>query len=333
MIQRTDLVQLAPNENHLQKRPQHGQREDQQSYGVSPNDTTGACGLPVALSASLLQDLSVSCGIRGLAPTTTNYNPDSLSYELPSRNDLFALLEPGHFSDGGSYNRTVAESTTSDKSVESVSSSCGCSQAVFETLKILKCSPTSHRNVESIRAGTDLVERLLTCPICYDLSRPPRITIQNVLLVGRLIFGITTAYQKYLRWFKDSCNRLGSDNSGETVYLRPAGLDVIDSALSFKISNTKFRELVIHGLQADAQRLSALGRQFALRQLNRHIIGHEACPDADGGCWKEEYSSEDDLDPLDICPHNPAARTLTPCFRIVDVAEAMIKKVIEAVVG
>jgi hypothetical protein len=210
----------------------------------------------------------------------------------------------------------------------SFSQSCNCDEEVSSIVRNLSRANLSHDIIHTLRTGVSLTERILTCPICYDVSKPPRVTVQNVLLIGHLMFEITASYQKYIRWLNKHCAELDITNESRTVYL-DSGLGIA-SELSLQIGGEKFRELVIHGLQADAERLSALGKKFALRQRNRHIVGHESCPDPEGSCRKKEY--EVDHDPLDLCPQNPVARKLIPCFRIVDEVRGMIEQV-EAVVG
>ncbi|KAJ5811353.1 hypothetical protein N7474_007654 [Penicillium riverlandense] len=205
--------------------------------------------------------------------------------------------------------------------------SCNCTEEVSESIRTLTRAPMSHSFIRSLRVGVDLVERLLTCPACYDVTKSPRITIQNVLFIGRLMAEITSGYHRYLRWLKGACNALSDRNQRETVYLIP-GLE-ISPVLGFKISGEKLQDLITNGLQADAERLTALARRFALRQRDRHMIGHEACPDAGGHCWREKYGVG--LDPLDICPQSPAAKTLTPCYRVVEEVAATIKQFADAV--
>ena len=192
--------------------------------------------------------------------------------------------------------------------------SCKCVQDVADALRPIRRSTPSHCIIRSLRAATDVAKRLLTCSICYDVSRSPRITIQNVLLLGRILLEISAGYRKYLRWLEDSCGNLVDCSLDETVYIMP-GLDVCPM-LSLKINGSRVYALIKHGLQDDAAQLTDVVKRFGDRQYYRHLHGHEACPDAEGGCWREEYDIEGD--PLDICPQNAAARTLAPCYRIVD---------------
>lgn len=213
-------------------------------------------------------------------------------------------------------------SSNASKTPAAPQQSCDCAKQVFGLMRSLKGGPLSHSTVRTLRLGTDLFNELLTCPICYDVSKPPRITLQNVLLLGRLSLEVTAGYHNYLVWLKDYCSGLAERKIGDTVYINPgAG---VSSALGLMISSDKFYELITHGLQRDAERLSDLGRQFAVRQHNRHLIGHEACPDSEGRCWKEK--DDIDPDPSDVCPQSEAARTLTPCYRIVDEVRSKIKQ-------
>lgn len=205
--------------------------------------------------------------------------------------------------------------------------SCDCAKQVFDIIRLLKRDLVSHSTVHILRQGTDLFERLLTCPVCYDVSKPPRVTLQNVLLLGRLSLEVTTGYQQYLKWLKDYCSGLAEREMGDTVYLIP-GIDV-SSALGFRISSDKFYDIVTEGLQSDAERLSDLGRQFAVRQHNRHLIGHGACPDSEGRCWKDK--DDVDPDPSDVCPQSAAARALIPCYRVVDEVRSKIRQFEDAV--
>ncbi|KAG0160183.1 hypothetical protein PDIDSM_7710 [Penicillium digitatum] len=185
----------------------------------------------------------------------------------------------------------------------------------------------SHNIIPMLRTGVSLTERLLTCPMCYDVSKPPRATVQNVLLIGQLTFEITSGYQKYLRWLNEYCAKIDISNETRTVYL-DSGLG-IPSELTLQINGEKLRDLVVHGLQKDTERLLVLGKQFAQRQRNRHMVGHEACPNSEGLCRRKEDTV--DHDPLDLCPHDPVARRLVPCFRIVNEVRGMIKQVADVV--
>lgn len=206
--------------------------------------------------------------------------------------------------------------------------SCKCDEEVSGIVRDLSRAEMSHDIIPMLRAGISLTERLLTCPICYDVSKPPRLTVQNVLLIGQSMLEVTSSYQKYLRWLKKYCSELDSRDESNTVYLN-SGLG-ISSQLNLEISGEKLLGLVTHGLQTDAERLLDLGKRFAQRQRNRHVIGHETCPGPDGGCRRREDGVNHD--PLDLCPQNPTARKLMPCFRIVDEVRGMIEQVANAVV-
>ncbi|KAL2818065.1 hypothetical protein BJX63DRAFT_384472 [Aspergillus granulosus] len=227
----------------------------------------------------------------------------------------------------------LATSKETDPYVSPVSlpPSCKCDEEVSATARSLSRASMSHDIIQTLRTGVSLAERLLTCPICYDVSRPPRVTVQNVLLIGHLMFEVTSGYLNYLRWLNDK-DRSKDDEGSEagnkrptTVYLG-SGLGVVD----LQISSEKLQELVMHGLQADVARLLALGEKFAQRQRNRHMVGHETCPDHEGRCRRTQEDNAD-RDPLDVCPHHPVARRLVPCFRIVDEVRGMIQQVSGAV--
>ncbi|KAJ5639953.1 transcriptional regulator family: Fungal Specific TF [Penicillium longicatenatum] len=209
----------------------------------------------------------------------------------------------------------------------SFSQSCKCDEEVSDTVRNLSQASMSNDVLQVLRMGVSLAERLLICPLCYDISKPPRVTVQNVLLIGQLMLGITSTYQNYIKWLYKHCTELDAKKESELVYL-DSGLG-FPSELSLQLSGAKFRGLVMHGLRKDGERLSALGKAFAQRQRNRHMAGHEACPDLGGQCRKKEYFGADH-DPLDLCPLDPAARRLVPCFRIVDEVRGMIQQVEEA---
>lgn len=206
----------------------------------------------------------------------------------------------------------------------SFSQSCKCDEEVSDLVRKLSRASMSHSIVPMFRTGLSLMERLLICPMCYDISKPPRVTVQNVLLIGQLMFEITSGYQTYLRWLNEHCTELDISNESRTVYLG------VPSELNLQIRGEKLRDLVVHGLQVDVAKLLVLGKQFAQRQRDRHMVGHEACPDSEGRCRRKEEAV--DHDPLDLCPHDPVARKLVPCFRIVDEVSRMIKQVADAVV-
>ncbi|KAL4885955.1 hypothetical protein BJY04DRAFT_230158 [Aspergillus karnatakaensis] len=201
--------------------------------------------------------------------------------------------------------------------------SCKCDEEVSGIIRNLSHASMSHDVIQTLRAGVSLTERLLTCPICYDVSKPPRVTVQNVLLIGHLMFEVTSGYKKYLRWLNERDRENQNEQAHETIYLgsRLGGVDL-------QISSDKVKELVMHGLQSDVERLLIFGKTFAQRQRNRHMVGHETCPDAEGRCRREQDGR--DRDPLDVCPHHPVARGLVPCFRIVDEVRGMIQQVADS---
>lgn len=229
------------------------------------------------------------------------------------------------FGQTGTSNGDLA-GLTLDASISAVlfSESCECAQEVTALLRILRRAPLMHSIIHQIRRAVDLAEKLLICPICYDTTKSTRITIQNVMLIGRLMLEVMSAYQRYLRWLKDPSNE-----QSETVYLMP-NME-ISQALGFKINGERIRELVIHGLRADVEKLDNLGSRFALRQHNRHMMGHEACPNAEGRCWREE--DDLDRDPLDICPQSCTSKSLAPCHRIVQEVRANIQQFDDALTG
>lgn len=210
----------------------------------------------------------------------------------------------------------------------SFSQSCQCDEEVSRIVRNLSRMEISHDTIQILRIGVSLTERLLTCPICYDVSKPPRVTVQNVLLIGQLMFAITAGYEKYIRWLKKYCTELDSGNDTENVYL-DSGFGM-PSDFSLQLSGERFHDLVMHGLKADAEQLMVLGGKFAQRQRNRHMVGHETCPDPEGRCRRKADGF--DYDPLDLCPQDPVARRLVPCFRIVDEVRGMIKEVADVVV-
>jgi hypothetical protein len=185
---------------------------------------------------------------------------------------------------------------------------------VFKLLRVLQNDSPSHDWVRALRRGAELIEMLLLCQVCYDISKPPRVTLHNVLLLGRLFLGVTAGYQEYLKWAKQRYAGTHDATTNDTVYLSSG--DDADSMLGFEMSGSQVHSIIIQGLQRDGEMLSRLGQRFAVRQLNRHHIGHQTCPDTEGRCWKEREGT--DPDPSDVCPWSPAARALTPCYRIVD---------------
>lgn len=240
--------------------------------------------------------------------------------DLIRHDDYFGVLGPPTSRTTATHDSAVPQ-LAPDAAHSPATPSCECSEDVFKTLRSLEHAPISHGTLQRLRFGIDLYERLITCPVCYNLAKPPRITIQNVLLIGRLMVEVASGYERYLQWIRDTGAQ--SKEQGKTIYFDPS--EEASSLLSFQISDAQLRDILIQNLRADFERLSALGKRFGRRQQDRHSIGHEACPNAQGRCWKEDNVA--DLDPLDICPRNPAAKALTPCFHIVDEVQRLTKKV------
>lgn len=310
-------VRPCPSHQQEQQQRQARHQQQQRGYGFASEQTRpDPCGL-LEFSSSLFDGLANSCDIGHLL---TEIDPNAQHGELAGNDDYFGMLGQST-SDTATTQDDIVPELVPDAVATPATPSCGCAQDVFKTIRLLKQTPSSHMILHRLRFGVDLFETLLACPVCYNLAKPPRITIQNVLLIGRLMVELGLGYQSYLRWVRDT--RAQSNDEAKTVYFSPG--DEASALLSFEIGDVQFQEIVIHGLRTDAQRLSALGRQFSLRQQDRHSIGHETCPSAEGRCWKEE--NEVDLDPLDICPRNPAAKTLTPCFRIVEEVERTINRI------
>ena len=220
-----------------------------------------------------------------------------------------------------------------DQSRDPLHEPCSCADDVARLIRTLRRCAVAHAMLRDLRVGADLMEQLLACGVCYNLSKPPRLTIQNVLLIGRLMHQVTIGYRRHLRWVQDTWGDHADTGPRETVHIvthRENGGDVSDATtVGIQTSSRMFRDLIVDGLQMDAARLMELASRFALRQHNRHLVGHEMCPDSEGRCWRERYDI--DTDPLDICPKSAASRTLTPCFRIVDAVHASIKAYAEEV--
>lgn len=224
----------------------------------------------------------------------------------------------------------LPQSSTSSLKISNLEiPSCTCTVEAAETIRGLRKLTPSHSMASALRLATELAERVLDCTVCYDWTQPPRVTIQNVMLVGRLMTEVASGYSSYVRWVRKFYNGLDDDDSRqtETVYLLPDG--EVDSVLGFRVSGRMALELIMRGLQVDAEQLAGLGEKFAARQKARHQSGHEACPDAEGRCWREVLDV--DMDPSDICPHNCVLSTLTPCFRIVEAVQSSIKVFSDAV--
>ncbi|OOQ83297.1 hypothetical protein PEBR_35366 [Penicillium brasilianum] len=266
---------------------------------------------------------SLSCTIPGICGL------DSLRWEMLDNGDLPMPIESWQTlrQDGLHDPRIPLTATDAYVSPVSFSQSCKCDEEVSTIVRTLSRAEMSHEVVQTLRAGISLAERLLTCSACYDTSKPPRVTVQNVLLIGHLMFEVTASYQKYVRWLNKHCSELDAKNESETVYL-DSGLG-IPSGLGLQISGEKFLDVVMQGLQSDSQSLVVLGKSFEQRQRKRHMAGHEACPNPEGRCRRKEFG--DSHDPLDVCPHDPIGRKLVPCFRIVDEVQAMIKQVTDVV--
>ncbi|CAG8930250.1 unnamed protein product [Penicillium salamii] len=319
-------------------RPRKRLREETGREERTGSDSSGSRISPVIPEATLspqetvnllmrAEDFdSVSCGISG------NCGFDSSHWEMLGNGEICsAPLETWQIPQQNALPEQEAEvpqiALDAYASPLSFAQSCNCDEEVSSIVRNLSQANVSHDILPTLRTGVSLTERILVCPICYDVSKPPRVTVQNVLLIGHLMFEITSSYQKYLRWLNKHCTTLDARNESQTIYLdSEIG---IAPELNLQISGEKFREMVVHGLKADAERLSVLGKSFALRQRNRHIVGHETCPDPDGDCRKKEYGINHD--PLDLCPQNPVARKLIPCFRIVDEVRQMVDHVSAAV--
>ncbi|KAH9902358.1 hypothetical protein F4778DRAFT_791310 [Xylariomycetidae sp. FL2044] len=208
--------------------------------------------------------------------------------------------------------------------------SCTCAEHVFETGRSLKRRAASHSLLPVLRVGADLMQTLLVCAVCYDVTRPPRETLANVLLLARLALDVAAGYQRYLAWLRAKCRGLAARGETEPVFLLP-GADAAAAGPDLGVGGDQLWALVTHGLRRDAERLAALGRQFAARQRSRHRIGHETCPGPEGRCWKDDDRGAPPADLLDICPQSATAETLTPCYRIVDDVRAKFREVAEAV--
>ena len=266
---------------------------------------------------------SLSCTLPGV------FGLDSLQWEsLDNGDERFSVESWQSLGEHGLHNLGVPPTTAAAYvSPVSFSQSCRCDEEVSGIVRTPSQAEISHDVIQALRTGVSLAERLLTCSTCYDTSKPPRLTVQNVLLIGHLMFEVTAGYQKYVRWLDKHCSDLDVQNASENIYLG-SGLG-IPSGLNLQISGEKLRELIIHGLQGDVAHLVVMGKRFEQRQRNRHMAGHEGCLNPEGRCRRKECG--DGHDPLDICPHDLSGRKLVPCFRIVDEVQDMITQVAGAV--
>ncbi|KAJ5438114.1 uncharacterized protein N7458_009112 [Penicillium daleae] len=266
---------------------------------------------------------SLSCTLPGICGL------NSLQWEMLDHGDIPLPIESWQTFRQDELQNPGMPLTGVDAYVSPVSlpQSCKCDEEVSAIVRTLSRADMSHDVIQTLRAGVYLAQRLLTCSTCYDTSKPPRVTVQNVLLIGHLMFEVTAGYQKYVRWLDKHCAELDVKNESETIYL-DSGLG-IPSSLNLQISGEKFHDVVLHGLQTDTEHLQVLGKSFEQRQRDRHMAGHETCPNPEGQCRRKDCG--DGHDPLDVCPHDPIGRKLVPCFRIVDEVQGMIKQVADAV--
>ncbi|EPE09969.1 c6 finger domain-containing protein [Ophiostoma piceae UAMH 11346] len=341
-------------------RPSKLRRQEQRARPV--HNASGNANANASASASA----GAGAGVRpplspaGLAPSppTTDHGSDGLGDVVDAMLDLGSLpLYPPDFAGTGDFGCLPLEllgqchSTrhgrdevdepdtrlynplSPDQSRDPLHESCSCADDVASFIRTLRRCDMSHAMLRDLRVGADLMGQLLACSVCYNLSKPPRLTIQNVLLIGRLMHQVTIGYRRHLRWVQETWDNHADTSRRETVHLVPHRDNGADSAdattVGIQVSSRMFRDLIVDGLRMDIARLTELASQFALRQYNRHLVGHEMCPDPEGRCWRERYDI--DTDPLDICPKSAASRTLTPCFRIVDAVRAGIKVYAEEV--
>jgi hypothetical protein len=96
---------------------------------------------------------------------------------------------------------------------------CQCTDDVFNIVRTLKGPCIPHGFLSTRRQGVNLFVRLLGCAIFYDLIKSPRVIIQNVLLIGRLMSELTSGYQRYLTWVTESCDKLVEENQRKGVHL------------------------------------------------------------------------------------------------------------------
>ncbi|KAI1333616.1 hypothetical protein F5Y15DRAFT_339868 [Xylariaceae sp. FL0016] len=252
-------------------------------------------------------------------------DPGSFAFNFHTRDQLTSMPLDffGSCLDENTHGRDALLPSTSPCDISSMQlQTCNCADKVFEIGRSLDRGPVSHGTLLVLRMGVSLVQKLLTCHVCYDTTKPPRATLPNVLLIGRLAIDLMAGYHTYLDWVQKTCRDLTEKNGTEVVFLMP-GLDGVCGP-GLDISGEKLYELITHALHSDAERLLSLGKQFESRQRNRHLIGHEACRVPGGRCWREGYGANPD--PSDVCPQSAASDILTPCYRIVEEVRTRFKK-------
>lgn len=150
-------------------------------------------------------------------------------------------------------------------------------------------------------------------------------TLQNVLLIGRLGHEMEAAYRKYLQWLKTTCDTTATFRGQHKVYLTNAGGAI--PPIGILVEDKNMFLLVRQGLLPDVKRVRRFIEQFRMRQHSRHLIGHESCPDSQGQCWKETGLLNPDAS--DICPQSESANTLIPCFRIVEEMKRKVETLLD----
>ncbi|KAK8149790.1 hypothetical protein G3M48_005543 [Beauveria asiatica] len=177
-----------------QQQKEVGYQQQQRSCETSITQARfDPCGL-LDLSSSLPDGFAASCDIGHLL---AEIDPSVLYNGLPGNGDF-----PGDFrqpaSNAATHNNITPQSASGALGTPTTSS-CECGADVLEALRLLKQLPTSHALLQRLRFSVDLFERLITYPVYYNLAKPPRITIQNVLLISRLIVEVTSGFRHYLQ--------------------------------------------------------------------------------------------------------------------------------------
>lgn len=317
-----------------------GRPRQPRDMGISPPTSSG----PSLNPSSAQESLSIVYGLAMEAPErpvdliapAAHHTPGLSSIDLAvgaSWSDLMQLGESGwleHCNLGNFSNSSPQETQCMNGQVNGATHSsdqrqalCTCMELVHEHLSALEAAVAKLQSIKILRKSTGVAEKVLGCPVCFDINRRPSDVSGNVLLFSSLMLSITTCYGNIFRNEEQTAAESIRSTSPIRLFL---GHDLDQSCLvDFSFGGRDYRNLLKRAFSSELDRLSLICHSFSARQRRLHENGHEQC--CTGQPCKRLDATGRVVHPADACPRAMGSMPSFSCFWSATHVQSEIEKI------
>ncbi|EWY79891.1 hypothetical protein FOYG_16956 [Fusarium oxysporum NRRL 32931] len=193
---------------------------------------------------------------------------------------------------------------------------CDCFQAISRYFTSVDGSSSGLGRFTSLREAITLSDRVLLCPVCFNLHRGEACISKNIVLLGALMSDVAMSYSRITYRLFEETFKPNHDKSRVGIVLGQQ--ESPESLISMSLDAKSYWILVKSALMEDLARLSDLCAAFETRQLKAHDLGHEQCV-AGSPCTSRQAGVPSAIsDYVKTCPRNIDPRKTFSCFRTVN---------------